>query len=227
MRVIERTVEGINYLYYERQARDYDLLYVLPEFDVTGSCRPVTNNKPLYVWGLPPTVRFYDARNVPFYRFGEPNDCYKLLLELFTEACPSIWDADYVEKKMLGYLADGVCFTDHNHPTAWNPIVTCGNILYPTGKQMRTAGELYWEVRQLKAGSFSSMKLQLAQYPLLVTWATNSTRAYDGRCVEPFPQCGGNPVPAPLFCRSSTNWIRDARVRLLDRAEPVPALYYP
>lgn len=211
--------------------RDYDLLHVIPEYDLFGMSRPerkeVEEGRPNSAWGLPPTVKLYDVSPTPFYQDGEPSSAYELLLSLFKDYAPSTWTPTYIEDRMLRFLKNGVCYTDHTDPTAWNPIVTAGNVLYPTGRKENKGGELCWEVRQLKYGSLSFMQDQIAMYPLLVCFATNSTRENSGQHVEPFPHLGGSDVPAPLFCRQATNWIKASRVRLLDRAEPIPNLYHP
>jgi hypothetical protein len=206
--------------------RDYDLLYVLPEYELVGMSRPEYNGAGLSVWGLPPTVKFLETSAVPLYESDgkTPADTWELLYERFAPQCPtSNWD---INQHFKSYLSDGTCYTDHTNGKGWNSLITCGNVLYPTGNLKRTAGELYHEVRQLQAGKYQFMKDQLTKYPLLETWATNSTRENGGKFVGPFPHCGGNDVPALLFCKTATNWVRDARVRRLERTEPIPPLYH-
>lgn len=226
--MIEAQFDARVVTYHETAMRDFDLLYVLPEFEVVGMSRPQYNKAPLRVEGLPPTVKLLEGNPVALYdEGGNPLDTYKLLREEFAKQCPAEWSEDEVNKHLGGYLKDGVCYTDHTDGKAWNQIVTCGNVLHTTGRVKRTAGELYFEILQLQADTLEQMKKQLADYPYLKTWSTISRRGHGGREVIPFPQCGGNDVPALLFCKTGTNWIRAARVRMLERDEPIPALYYP
>ena len=210
------------------QPRNFDLLYVLPEFEVEGMSRPEKNGAPLKVYGLPATVKLLEVNPVALYdEGGEPLDTYKLLREVFAAQCPASWSADEITKHLGGYLKDGVCYTDHTGGKAWNQIVTCGNVLHTTGRVKRTAGELYFEILQLQVDTLARMRAQLQQSPYLRTWATISTRGNGGREVIGFPHCGGNDVPALMFCRTGTNWIRVSRVRMLERDEPIPGLYQP
>ncbi len=214
--------------YYQVARRSYDLLYILPEWDLTGKSRPENNNAPPRIFGLPPTVKFLKVSHVELFDNNlDPLDTHKLLRERFALQCPPSWTHADVDKRLAGYLKNGVCYTDHTDPPAWNQLCTAGNCLYPTGNTKHTAGELYYEVRQLQAGSLDFMRAQLVKYPLLETWATISTRGYNSRQVIPFPHCGGNSVPALMYCKAGTNWIRSSRVRMLGRDEPLPPLYFP
>lgn len=201
--------------------RDYDLLYILPEFDVVRMSRPEFNGAPPRIYGLPATVKLFDVADVPI----SPTDAtYRLLKERFKKQRPE-WVDTHITQKLDGYLENGVCYTDNNGE--WNQIVTCGNVLYPTGNVLHLGGILHYEIRQLKVDTYERMVTQLEAYPYLETWSTISTRGYDGRERIPFGHLDGKNVPALLFCKQSVNWIKASRVKVLDRSEAIPNLYYP
>lgn len=215
--------------------RDYDLLYLIPEFDYNlktmgvGMSRPEKNklNNPDYpiVQGLPSTVPFFNQQAVPLKNEdGGLTDAGILLKEEFTKQCPTGWAVD---SHYEGYIKKGVAFSDFNEPTAWNQISTRGNVLYWTGNSTNKAGELHYEFRCLKQDTYAKMKLQLQNYPYLKNWATTSTRDYGGVGAGKFPQCGGGDVPNLLFCKQDTNWVRASHCRILDRNESIPRLYFP
>ena len=216
--------------------RNFNLLVVEQEHTVTGHSRPYNTGAywnslnptdPKNVWGLPATVPLLNQAPVPFYKGEETTDAYKLLLEVFSGHCPWWWAPGYKKMKLNQYLKNGVAFTDHTYPPAWKQIVTCGNVLYPTGRTKRTAGELYYEILQLKYARYGVMRRQLNQFPLLETLATISRRESHEEKVINFPQTGDNDVPALLFCREGTNFIKASRVRMLARDEPIPPVYHP
>jgi hypothetical protein len=230
------TIETFNYrskVFILASLRDGELLYVLPEYEVRGMSRPEWNEQngdlgASNQFGLPATVKFYNTARVPLSSDEQSYDLptYYLLLELFRRQRPE-WKPEFLKRKLAGYLKDGVCYTDHTKGWAWNPITTCGNLLYPTGASKMLGGELHFEVLQLEIGTLNFMYYQLEKNPLLITWSTISTREYGGRGSIPFWHLDGVGVPAPLYCKSPTNWIRASRVRRVSQSEIPPSPYYP
>ena len=216
--------------------RDFDLLYVLPEYDVAGMSRPALNNAywnpsdledEKNIFGLPATVPLYEPAAVLMVE-GTPQ--WELLFERFSKKCPLTWSTSEKKRHLLGYLRNGVAFTDHTDPTSWKQIITCGNVVYPLGITMKRGSVIWHKIRTLKVGTMVQMRNQLAKYPYLETWATISNRGMNEQGRSWFPHCGDtryNSVPNLLFCKTDTNWIAGYRVRKLLRTEEIPALYFP
>jgi len=234
----ETTSGAQTFQYFKVASRPYDLLYVLPEYDANlqnigvGLSRPAfreyEDGKANPAFGFPATVKFGEVAGVALSSDGITYDLppYKLLKERFKLQRPE-WADDLITQKLNSYLRDGVCYTDNTDGWAWAQIVTCGNVLYPTGNKKNMGGESHYEVRQLQVDTLDKMKQKLAEWPYLETWSTISCRGYEEREVRPFPFLNGVSVPALLFCKTATNWIKASRVRMLDRDEPIPDLYYP
>lgn len=206
-----------------------DLLYIKGYFEVYGMSNPeyrgqLLRKEEVYagIYGLPAAIKMYNTRQIDI---REGTATRKLWLELFTAAAPVGMDKATINKRFIGLLKNGVCYTDFAGNVGFNQIITANNMAYSMGNPERKAGTLYHPIRCLKVGTYNSMREQIEKYPYLVSKATISNRFDDGRGVDPFWHLDGNTVPVPQFCADAVNWIEEKWV--LPIGEYVSGYYPP
>lgn len=199
--------------------------FVRHDYDVYGMSRPEYNGDNWNpetgdgVYGLPETVRLYNARRIPL--------TYNLQWLWFNIFCE--WGKglplDYLKQKFAGLLKNGRAYTDHatganyilqpnstKDPIGFNPIITGGNRveILDNARIYRLGGYDLYKIRVLDVTKPIEPQLKYQ----VVGHATISTRALDDSGVDPFPQLDGRPVPVPYFSYGD-NYIQVERIRLL------------
>lgn len=199
--------------------------FVRHDYDLYGKSRPELNGENWNpetgdgVFGLPETVRFYNARRIPL--------TYNLQWFWFGLFCE--WGKglpiDYLKQKFASLLKNGRAYTDHadganyinspnstKDPIGFNPIITGGNRveILDDARIYRLGGYNLYKIRVLDVTKSIDSQLKYR----VIGHATISTRALDGSGVDPFGQLEGRPVPVPMFSYGD-NYLPVERIRLL------------
>lgn len=206
-----------------------DLIRIKTFYEVYGMSLPElkgvqSGKEEVYanIYGLPAAIKMYNTKRIDI---APDRITRKLWLELFAARAPNGMTSETINKRFVGLLKNGVCYTDFAGNVGFNQITTASNFAYSMGSPERKADQLWRPIRCLKVGSYNSMKDQIAKYPKIVTEATISARGYEGREVIPFWHLNGNAVPVPQFCPDDVNFIPEIWVQVA--TEPLPNLYYP
>lgn len=208
-----------------------NLVYIKGYYEVYGMSNPeyrgvLLGKEDVYagIYGLPAAIKMFNTKQI---NIRPGTITRKLWLELFTEHAPWGMSNDTINKKFIGLLKNGVCYTDYAGNIGFNQIITSNNFAYSMGSPQRKAGEMYRPIRCLKVGSYNFMRDQVTKYPYIVSEATISNQFDDGRGVDPFWHLNGNPVKVPQFCFDEVNWILEKWIQPITDITSLPERYYP
>lgn len=206
-----------------RNGNQYSHLSRVEWKEIDGGQRIYVKGTNILMPGLPATHKFSGSGRVKLT--GEDTD--KIWWEVFNANAPSSMTETTRRNRFANLKRDGVCFTDYTGGHAYNPVLTTNNAMYLLGED-DFGGQLHYAVRLLKAGSLAFMQKQLADWELLKMKATNSTRAHEGRGVDPFWHLDGRDVFfLPFGLNTEIGLIQASRARKMSRTEPIPNSYFP
>lgn len=212
----ERTPDGFKYIHLSRvEWNEIELGHRIYKPSGEGESK-------VLLGGLPPAGQWLLSGSVPI----TDTDAGQFWFEVFAKHRPPGMTLEQAFLAWLGLTAAGICFTDFTGGHAMNSVWTAGNVWYYLGVQS-IGGQQHYKVRLLQVGSMEFMREQLAKYPLLEQKATYSTRAYEGRGVEPFHSLGGNQVSYLPLSKYAIGYIPVSRARKLTRTEEIPNPYFP
>lgn len=242
------------------EPRDYDLIYTLPDWELTRYHRQPVPTWPVRDWvrmsdgtrkyihlsrvewneielghriykpdgsgqllgGLPPTCQWLPSGSIGI----TGTTAGDFWFEVFKKHKPHDMSDSEALLAWLGFTADGICFTDRTGGHAMNSVSTTGNVWYYLGLA-DIGGQQQYKVKLLQIGSLEYMREQLRGYPLLEQKATYSTRAYEGRGVEPFHHLEGNQCSYLPLSKAAVGYIPVSRARKLGRSEKIPNSFWP
>lgn len=212
--------------------------FVMHDEQVWGESRPEHNDAPVWVEGLPETVRLEQSVSL-----GMTKAMQAFWFALLKRSAPNFSEAELLSG-WRGLTKSGVAFTDGcswsngradyiqginldaKQPMAINTII-CGGAtvsILDNGALYSIDNTLCYKIAMLNVTTMS-LDVNAINHdtrPDLVFYATVSRR---DKTVIKFPQLGGDDVPVPLFSLNDYGYIQADRIQLLPVGSVIPSPY--